>query len=447
MTPAELKTLTLARALDLIRKKQLSPVELTEAVLQRIEAINSQVGVFITVTSDEARKQARSAAQGALQGIPIAVKDLFDTKGIRTTAGSRVYANRIPAEDAVVVQKLKGAGAVLVGKTNLHEFAFGVTNDNPHYGAVRNPWDPNRVAGGSSGGSAAAVALSLALGATGTDTGGSIRIPASLCGVVGLKPTYGLVSTQGVIPLSESLDHCGPLTRTVEDAAVLLDVIAATHTALESGVSGLRIGVPRSYFFDRVNPEVHAAVRNAIRALGKLGAELVDIDLPSARLQQDIFTKIACTEAYAYHRPLLEKYRDLYGADILPRIEMGKTISSADYFEAQRMRQTMKDECDRAFQTVDVIATPTTPITAPLIAQLEVQWDDGAEPVAMALTRLTRPFNLVGLPAISIPCGMDSQGLPIGLQFAGRAFEESTVLRVANTVFPRTWHAGKPTRA
>ena len=427
MNSSELKTLTLTRALDLIRRKKMSPVDLTESVLARIASINDRMNVFITVTAELAREQARAGTSGSLQGIPIAVKDLFDTRGIRTTAGSRVFADRIPSKDSAVVQKLREAGGVIVGKTNMHEFAYGVTNVNPHYGATRNPWSPNRISGGSSGGSAAAVALSMALGAWGTDTGGSIRIPASLCGIVGFKPTYGLVSTEGVIPLSPSLDHCGPMTWTVADAALMLDM-----TIPDEGIKGLRIGIPRSHFFERVDAEVHSAVQMALRTFEKLGTQMVAVDLPSAHLQKDVFPRIAGPEVYAYHRPFVEKHRELYGADVLSRIEAGGVVPVADTLAGRRVQDTMKEECARAFQIADVIVTPTTAVTAPLIEQPDVTWPDGStEPVPAALTRLTRFFNLVGVPAISIPCGFDSQGLPIGLQIAGREFDDRTVLRVA----------------
>ena len=427
MTHAELKKLTLVRAIDLIRRKEMSSVELTESVLARIASMNARMNVFITVTAVLARDQARAGTPGPLHGAPIAVKDLFDTKGIRTTAGSRVFADRIPSKDSAVVKRLKEAGGVIVGKTNMHEFAYGVTNLNPHYGATRNPWDPNRISGGSSGGSAAAVALSMAFGAWGTDTGGSIRIPASLCGIVGFKPTYGLISTEGVIPLSSSLDHCGPLTWTVEDAALMLDM-----TMPGEEIRDLRIGIPRSHFFERVDPEVHSAVQMALRTLEQLGARMVEVDLPSAPLQKDVFPRIAGPEVYAYHRPFIERYRDLYGADVLTRIEAGGLVPPADTLDARRVQKTMKEECSRALKIADVIVSPTTPITAPLIEQSDVTWLDGSsELVPATLTRFTRFFNLVGTPAISVPCGFTSKGLPVGLQIAGREFDEHTILRVA----------------
>jgi aspartyl-tRNA(Asn)/glutamyl-tRNA(Gln) amidotransferase subunit A len=436
MTDHDLKRLTVAEALRVIRNGALSPIELTDAVLQRIAQLNGSTNAFITVTESMALQQARSSQrQGKLAGIPIAVKDLFDVQGIRTTAGTRVYADRTAADDADVVRKLKESGAVIVGKTNLHEFAFGTTNINAHYGTVRNPWDARRITGGSSGGSAAAVALSMALAALGTDTGGSIRIPAALCGVVGFKPTYGLVSTEGVIPLSQSLDHCGPLTRTVEDAALVLDAITDSAESFmprkDSHVENLRIGIPAGHFVERVNPEVLAAFQAAIQTLEQLGMRAVVVDFRSASLQLDAFSRVAGYEAYAYHQPLLEQYSELYGGDVLKRLELGKEVSINAYREGLELRDRMRTEFTRALSTVDVMATPTTPVAATPIDQTMLSWSDGEEPVASALARFTRPFNLVGAPAVSIPCGFDSAGMPIGLQIAGRAHDDRTVLEVA----------------
>ena len=299
----DLEKLTLASAARMIRVGELSPVELTRAVLDRVESLNDRMAMFITVTADHAMARAEAAERalkdkadlGALHGVPISLKDLFDTKGIRTTAGSRVFADRFPEENSTVTQRLDDAGAVLVGKTNLHEFAFGATSVNPHYGAVRNPWDPDRIAGGSSGGSAVSVALSAALGSMGSDTGGSIRIPAGLTGTVGLKPTYGRVSIAGVVPLSWSLDHVGPMTRTVEDAAIMLEAIAghdprdsysrkvpvpAYSQELEGGIRGLRLGLPKTTFFDRLDPEIDSAVQTAIRRMEEMGASIVEVDIP-----------------------------------------------------------------------------------------------------------------------------------------------------------------------
>lgn len=444
MTDAELKVLTLAQAAQLIRRKKLSPVELTHAVLERVDRLNDQMRAFITVTADSALDAARAAERrikagrslGPLHGVPISVKDLYDTRGIRTTAGSKVFAERVPTEDAAVVKKLKQAGAVLIGKTNMHEFAFGVTTVNPHYGAALNPWDLNRVSGGSSGGSASAVALSLGFGSLGSDTGGSIRIPASLCGIVGLKPTYGMVSLDGVLPLSASLDHAGPMAQTVEDTALLLGVIAGGKVpnytkALTGKIKGIKAGIPRTYFFDRIAPEVESAVRSALKRLEKLGVRLVEVDMPTARAQGEIFRDIVASEAYFWHERYLKTQGDNYGADVRERLEFGSRVLYVDYARAQRARGVIKMECDAIFDSVDVMITPTVPIAAPGIGESTVKWGKVTEALGSTLTRFTRPFNLAGLPAISIPCGFTAGGLPIGMQIAGRALDESTVLRVA----------------
>ncbi|PYS56229.1 MAG: Asp-tRNA(Asn)/Glu-tRNA(Gln) amidotransferase subunit GatA [Acidobacteria bacterium] len=467
MTDSEFKQLTLARVANLIRRRELSPVELTEAILARIDRLNDRMRAFITVTADHALEQARAAEReiggghgGPLQGIPISLKDLYDTKGILTTAGAKVFAQRVPEEDAAVVSKLREAGAVVVGKTNLHEFAFGVTTINPHYGTARNPWDPERIAGGSSGGSAIAVALALGFGSMGSDTGGSIRIPASLCGIVGLKPTYGRVSLRGVIPLAWSLDHSGPMVQTVEDAAILLGIVAGYDPgdpysqaipvphytdSLTGEIKHLRIGIPKTYFYERVAPEVDAAVRAALKNLERLGCEMVQVDLPSASQQRDIFLQIALPQAYTYHEQYLKAQADLYGSDVRARIEAGASMRSIDYVRAERAQLFMKQECEAIFKMADVIVTPTVPIPPPRIDGLQQPWGADSEIAVDSLTRFTRVFNIVGLPAISIPCGFTPEGLPIGMQICGKAFDESTVLRVAYAYEQETrWFERRP---
>ena len=434
MTDLELRNLTLADAARLISRKEISPVELTEAVLDRIGRLNERMRAFITVTEDDALERAKAADKEIagghkppLQGVPVSVKDLYDTKGIRTTAGSKVFENRVPEADAALVTKLKAAGAVLIGKTNLHEFAFGVTSINPHYGTSRNPWDPERITGGSSGGSAGAVALGMGFGSLGTDTGGSIRIPASLCGIVGLKPTYGLTSVTGVFPLSWSLDHAGPMARTVEDTAILLDAItgqkARAREALTGDIRNIRVGIPKTHFYERLEAEVGSALKAALRNLEKLGARVVEVDISSAPRQFEIFPQIASPEVYCVHEQYLKAHGDLYGADVRARIEAGGAMRSIDYVKAQRARLAMRAEFEAAFDIADVIITPTVPIVPPRI---------DSEIAADSLNRLTRPWNIVGLPAISIPCGFTSGGLPVGMQIAGKALDESTVLRVAH---------------
>jgi aspartyl-tRNA(Asn)/glutamyl-tRNA(Gln) amidotransferase subunit A len=456
MNKHDLDQLTLASAARIIRAGQLSPVELTRAILDRIGSLNDRMAIFITVTADHAMARAKAAERalkdnddlGPLHGIPISLKDLFDTKGIRTTAGSRVFEDRYPEQDSTVTSRLNAAGAILVGKANLHEFAFGVTSVNPHYGAVRNPWDPDRISGGSSGGSATSIALSVALGSMGSDTGGSIRIPAGLTGTVGLKPTYGRISVAGVVPLSWSLDHVGPMTRTVEDAAIMLEILAghdpgdaysrkvpvtAYSQQLEGGIRGLRLGLPRTTFYNRLDPEVERAVQTAVNRMEEMGASVVDVNIPNADLQRPIFSNIAAPEAFSFHEQYLNSRPELYGQDIRARIEAGRLLLSVDFVRAQRARSILKKDLQSVFDDVDLLVTPTLPIPAPLIEQKVVEWDGETEPVLGALTRNTRLFNITGLPAITVPCGFTSNQLPIGLQIAGRAFDEATVLRAAHT--------------
>jgi aspartyl-tRNA(Asn)/glutamyl-tRNA(Gln) amidotransferase subunit A len=455
MKDEDLQKLTLASAARLIRSKELSPVELTAAVINRIERFNDRMLAFISVMADEALAAARTAESelargsvlGMLHGVPVSVKDLFDTKGVRTTAGMKVFTDRVPGEDAFVVKKLYEAGAVIVGKNNMHEAAYGITNVNPHFGTARNPWNPQHITGGSSGGSASAVAMRMSFGSLGSDTGGSIRVPASLCGVVGLKPTYGRCSLRGVVPLSWSMDHPGPIANSVEDVALLLETIAPYDErdplsrnrpvpryaeSLMGSVKGLRVGIPRGYFFEDLQEEVEKAMNAALAAFERLGASLMDIDLATAPLQRGIWNQIACPEAYSFHEKHLNRRGEDYGADVRTRLELGRLFLSIDYVRAQRARTLMRDECERALENVDVIITPSVPITPPRIGQTTVQRGAVTEPVGVALTRCTRHFNITGLPAISLPCGFTTDGLPIGLQIAGRAFDESTVLRAAH---------------
>ena len=435
--------MTLADAVKLIAGKEISPVELTKTVLHGIDTLDEKMRLFITVIRDEALQSARNAEHELavghtrpLLGVPVSVKDLYDTRGIRTTAGAKVFADRVPEQDALAVKMLKDGGAVIVGKTNLHEFAYGVTTINPHYGTARNPWNADRISGGSSGGSASAVALGLGFGSLGSDTGGSIRIPASLCGIVGLKPTYGRVSLRGVVPLSWSLDHAGPMAQTVQDVAMLFQVIDGKTrmyplAPLTGNIRGIRVGIPRTYFYDRLAPEVGGAVAAALKNLEKLGARVFEVNLPSAGMQRGVWLQIASPEVYSFHEPYLKNSANLYSADIRGRIEAGRVLLSIDYVRAQRIRTLMQRECKSVFETVDVIVTPTTPIPAPRIDEVGKPWGSDPEKAATALTRFTRFFNIVGLPAISIPCGFTSDGLPIGMQIVGKAFDESTVLRVA----------------
>jgi aspartyl-tRNA(Asn)/glutamyl-tRNA(Gln) amidotransferase subunit A len=463
MIPSDVTVLSVAEAANLMRRKDLSPVELTQACLERIGRLDARLRAFITVTREEALVAAQRAAsaiargnhKGPLHGIPLALKDLFDTAGVRTTAGSKIMADRVPREDAEATARLKAAGAVILGKLNMHEFAYGATGVNPHYGAALNPWDPTRISGGSSSGSGAAVAAGMALGALGTDTGGSVRIPAALCGITGLKPTYGRVSRRGVIPLSWALDHVGPMARTASDAALILKAIAGhdpgDETSSEEPVPdyakmledprlrGLRVGVPREYFFDVVDAEVLAAVRGAISALGEIGTQVSEVSLPHIAEAPAAVNAIMLPEALAYHRRWLAERPEDYGDDVRRRLEMGLLYPAVSYIEAQRLRSLIvKKWRERVFDRVHMLAVPTTPVPAPGLEEGDLQ-------ATLTLVRFTNPFNLVGLPAVSVPCGFTSGGLPIGLQLVGRWFEEGTVLAAAHAYQQATdWHKRAP---
>jgi aspartyl-tRNA(Asn)/glutamyl-tRNA(Gln) amidotransferase subunit A len=431
-----------------LRRKEVSPLELTRDCLDRIEKLNPALNAFITVSTESALAEARAAEneiargdwRGPLHGIPVGLKDLIDAAGTRTTAGSALYENRVPTEDAEVVRRLRRAGAIILGKNNLHEFAYGGSSLVSFFGDVHNPRNAAHIAGGSSGGSAAAVAAGLCYAAIGTDTAGSIREPAALCGCVGLKPTYGRVSARGVIPLSWSLDHVGPLAATVGDAAVVLQAVAGYDpldlcsadvpvgdysSALREGTKNLRIGIPRSHFYDDLHDEVRVAVDGALAAIGTLVAEVHDLqlDIPADRTVQ-------AAESYAYHAENVARTPELYQAETVRRIRSGEKISAAEYI---LRRQELDWERRRArdfFAKVDLLITPTTPIAAPVIAELK-QDPAALRPAELTLLRNTRPFNVWGLPAISVPCGFTNGGLPIGLQIAGPHWREDLVLRLA----------------
>lgn len=450
----EICTLTLEELSPLLRERQLSPVEVTQAYLERINALNESLNAFITVMWDQALADAqrcegeilRGDYRGPLHGIPIALKDLYDTAGVRTTAASKIYAERVPAEDATVVARLRAAGAVIIGKTNLHEFAYGVTADSSHFGPMRNPWDLERVAGGSSGGSGAAVAAGLCVAATGSDTGGSIRIPAALCGIVGLKPTYGRVSGHGMLPLSWSLDHPGPMARTVYGVAAMLgamagydprdpasaDVPVPDYTAgLGEGLAGLRIGLDPRWALTGIHPEVRAAFREALAVLKNLGAEIVEVSMPRLEEGMEAALTILSAEATAIHEEFLRTRPEDYQPDVRARLEKGFAIRGIDYGRARRTGELLRRDVALLFQEVDLLATPMCGITAPRIGQREASIDGETVSVMAPLTRYTRLFNLTGLPAISVPCGFSSEGLPMGLQLVGRAWDEATILRAA----------------
>lgn len=432
-----------------LRRKELSPVEVTRDCLHRIEKLNPALNAFITVTAESALAEARAAEvemsrgkwRGPLHGIPIAIKDLIDTAGTRTTAASALFKDRVPSEDAEVVRRLRLAGAVIVGKNNLHEFAYGGSSLVSFFGDVHNPRNPAHIAGGSSGGSAAAVAAGLCYAAIGTDTAGSIREPAALCGCVGIKPTYGRVSARGVIPLSWSLDHVGPLAATVGDAALVLQAIAGYDSldicsvdvpasdyvsGLDEGTKSFRVGIPRAHFYDELDDEVRAALEQALAVIGKLVADVRDVklDVSSDRTVQ-------AAESFAYHSEHVARTPELYQPETLRRIRSGANISAAEYIQRRRDLDVERRRAHEMFADVDLLVTPTMPIAAPAIADLRKN-PAALRPAELVLLRNTRPFNVWGLPAISVPCGFTESGLPIGLQIAGPHWREDLVLRLAH---------------
>jgi aspartyl-tRNA(Asn)/glutamyl-tRNA(Gln) amidotransferase subunit A len=424
----------------------LSPVALTEAVLRRIDRLNPRLNAYLTVLADTALAQARQAEQemraghprGPLHGIPIALKDLIDIEGVPTTAGSALRRLATAAHDATITAMLRAAGAVLIGKTTLHECAYGVTSNNPHFGPVRNPWNTDMIPGGSSGGSGAAVAAGLCGAALGSDTGGSIRIPAALCGIVGLKPTYGRISRAGVVPLAWSLDHLGPMTRSVEDAALLLGALAgpderdpaSAHVApldwaasLRQEITGLRIGIPRAYFWENLEPEVARVTHAALTTLAATGAIIDDVDFARPEKAMAAQQVISLVEAAAYHEAEIVSRPEDFGEDVRERLQVGLTLRAADYLRAQRVRSQAIQAMRSLLRQVDLLVTPATAAVAAPI--------EGTDPLVLRdpMTRCSAPFNLTGLPALVLPCGFTSGGLPVGIQLVGRAFDEATVLR------------------
>ena len=452
----------------LVQNKEISPVEIIEAHLTRIDATEPVLNSFITLLADEARGAALQAEKdiqagrykGPLHGIPVALKDLYDTGGVRTTSGSRIFDNFIPTEDCTVAAKFQQAGAILVGKLNMHPFAYGPTGENLDYGHMHNPWNPDMVTGGSSGGSGSAAAAGQCTITTGSDTGGSIRIPAALCGIVGLKPTYGLVSRHGLTALSWSLDHPGPMTRTVEDAAITMNVIAGHDpkdvasakvdipdytSALTGDIEGLRIGIVKEYFETPLDPQVRKAVMDAIGLLESMGAEVKEVSYPMFNQSQAISSTVLMSEATAYHRDLLEKDGHQIYEPVRQRLEAGLFISAAEYLRAQQARTIFDNQGRRLLDDVDLLAGPTEPVTAPRIMASKVMAGEQEVGVVGALTQYTRPYNINGFPAISVPCGFSDENMPIGLQLAGKPFDELTVLRAAHAYEQATdWHTRRP---
>jgi aspartyl-tRNA(Asn)/glutamyl-tRNA(Gln) amidotransferase subunit A len=468
MEASELCYTSLRSLATLIQRQEVSPVEATKAVVDRIEKYDRQLNSFITLLSDGALAQARAAEQeihdghyrGPLHGIPIAVKDLYYTKGIRTTAGSKILSDFIPAYDATVIARLREAGAILIGKLNMHEFARGATNASSLIGACNNPWDTLRVPGGSSGGSGAAVAAGLCYGSLGSDTGGSIRIPAAFCGIVGLKPTYGRVSRYGVFPLSWSLDHVGPMTRTVTDAALMLQVIAGhdrydptTRTAvvpdysaaLTGDIEGARLGIPQEFYFEQLDAEVGESVRAAIQTLERAGAHVEEVSLPLSKYAAAAGRIISLTESAEIHEKFLRTRCADYSPDVRAGFLAGQLILGKHYMKAQRLRSLIRQEIAAALRRVDALVTPTVPIPAPRIGHATVEIGQETIDIMSALSRLTRPANLAGFPAISVPCGFTQGGLPVGLQLTGRPFAEATILQLAYAYEQETtWHQRQP---
>ncbi|HVS74847.1 MAG TPA: amidase [Candidatus Acidoferrales bacterium] len=455
--------LSLSEASELVRSKKISPLELTQACLNRIEQLNPKLNAFITVTAETALAQAREAEadirrgrwKGPLHGIPIALKDLVDTAGVRTTAASALFKDRIPAQDAEIVRRLKGAGAVLLGKLNMHEFAYGGSTVISFFGPVRNPWALDTSTGGSSAGSAAAVAAGLCYGAIGSDTGGSIRQPAGYCGIVGFKPTYGRVSTRGVIPLSWSLDHLGPMTRTVRDAALMLQALAGydpedttstdslvpNYAAAIGKKTSFRLGIPRASFYDGLHPEIQEAMTAALSVLAKLTASQRDIEIQTG---SEAATVVLRAEAFAYHQENAAKSPELYQAETLRRIRSGSEISASAYISGRRQLDQLRRSTQEIFQDVDLLITPTAPVPPFKISELLADTDNLRSKEILML-RNTRPFNALGLPTVSVPCGFTSAGLPIGMQITGPAGGEATVLSLAHAYEQATdWHKRSP---
>ena len=456
-----LHSLSIAAALDLIRGQKLTPRDLAEACFRQIERLNPALNAFITVCDvatlnpQPSEQTIPFALANALRGIPIAVKDLFDTDGIRTTAGSKFFADNVPNSDAFVIEKLKQAGATIMGKTNTHEIALGVTGNNPHYGAAHNPWNTDLIPGGSSSGSAIAVATGMALGALGTDTGGSIRIPASLCGVVGFKPTFGRVSTRGVFPLSWNLDHVGPLTTCVRDAALLLQVISI-YDAIDPGsikmitgdylghlvddIQGKKVTLGVGEFVESADPEVLNAVRDTAKVFESLGCKVQEVNVSWMREAALANATMTRSDGAAVHRDRLRENPEMFGEDVLRRLQEGAKTTSTEYALARRTQTEVKKRCELFFESTDFLIIPSTPIVAPAIAG-----NDAVEQAAR-LTRFTAPFNLAGLPAISIPCGFTKAGLPIGLQIVSKAWGDAKVLNAAYAYEQATdWHTQRPT--
>ena len=442
---ADLAYYSLRAIRDLLRNREISVRELVDSQLARLERRQPRLNAFITVTHEEARRtadeldrKARGETYGPLHGVPLTLKDLIWTQGVRTTSGSKIFAAFVPEQDAVVVKRLREAGALFLGKTNLHELAYGISNVNPHYGAVRNPWDEERISGGSSGGSSESLAAGIGYGSVGTDTGGSVRIPSALCGTVGLKPTYGSVSREGVTPLAWSLDHVGPMARTVEDVAILFDVLAdpsalarlgSTSEGLSDLPGGIRMGIHADYFGQNLDPEVRACVDSAVSDLEKLGLERQDVSIPEVRYQGTCRDVVLYVEAASCYEASIRERPEDFGEDTRELLRLGLLIRATEYLTAQRARRRVLQAFRAAFHEFDVLVTPTVPVPAPRVGEETLS---NGEELRSGLLRLVTPFNTVGFPALSLPCGFTKAGLPVGLQLAARPFHEKQLLRVAH---------------
>jgi aspartyl-tRNA(Asn)/glutamyl-tRNA(Gln) amidotransferase subunit A len=463
---SELAFLSIEHAARLLRRREISPLDLVEASLARIERLNTSLYAFLIVLAEGARRQARTAereilrgrSRGPLHGIPVSLKDNFWTRGIRTTAGSKILAKFVPDADSDVARKIARSGAILLGKTNMHEFAYGITGENPHYGSSRNPWARDRISGGSSGGSAAAVGSGMGFASVGTDTGGSIRIPSALCGIVGLKPTYGLVSTTGVVTLGISFDHVGPIARSVTDACIMLEAIAGKYPSGETRPDHrklrknrprrFRIGVPKEFFFERLDSEVRRLVEAAAKKFESLGARIEQVSLPRLTGAIDQASQLLVAEINEYHESqgYYPAHAAEYGDDVRGHLEMGHKLLAVNYLRALPKRREIVEDFRAAFEEVDVILAPTSPIPAPFVGEPIVRAPGESESIVRAeLLRFTRPANQTGFPAISIPCGFTREGLPVGLQLMGPRWGEARLLSIALAYEEATeWHKKHP---
>jgi len=448
--------LSLSEAARLVSTKEVSPVELVDACLGRIDSVNDKLAAYIEVYRDGARQVAKAAETmisaghrlGPLHGVPIALKDNIGLAGLVTTAGSKILEDWRPDVDATVAERLKGSGAIIIGKTNMHEFAWGGTSANPHYGFVRNPWNTDRFPAGSSGGSGAAVAARTCYGALGTDTGGSIRLPSAINGIVGIRPTIGRVSNAGIVPLAWSMDTVGPMARTVEDCALMFNVIAGydprdlssttiptvNYTAdLNHGVQGLRIGIVSDYFFHHLQAPVDDAVKAALDTLVELGASVIDVAIENIHGNISAQLTVESCEPSTYHQQWLRERPQDYGDDVRLLLEIGELHLATHYLQAQRYRSLLRAEFMDAFKSVDVFICPTLPFTATRIGETLVEIENGIEEdMLAAIMQFTGVPSLTGLPSLNVPCGFDPDGLPIGMQVIARPFDETTLFRVGS---------------